>query len=331
MRRRLAAMRIEWAGLDAVDRLALVGRHGRGALIFEPATTPSEVIDAIDLDLLAEQSRRILLGEESDLTAALAELGGASGGARPKIHVGFDPRGGACVADGEVAQGFEPWIVKFRATADPEDIGPIEQAYAQIARAAGVIMSETRLIQSRTGPGYFATRRFDRPAAARRLHMVSLSGAIEAPAEIPGAIDYDMFLRATRHITRDVRDVEQAFVRMVFNILACNRDDHSRQHAYLMDHDGRWRLAPAYDLTYSAGPGGEHYLAIANEGRTPRRQHVDMVAKAHGIAKTRTDAIVEQARDAIAGWSKAASDHGVGTHSRAMIVERLEQIAQDFA
>ncbi len=330
-RRRLAGLNIDWASLDAVDRLALVGRRGRGALQFEPATTPPDDVETVDLDTLAEQSRLILLGEESGLATTLAGLAGASGGARPKIHVGFDPAGGVCVADDEMAPGYEPWIVKFRASADPVDIGPIEQAYAVMARSAGVEMSDTRLLAAARGPGYFATRRFDRPGDGRRIHMASLSGAIEAPHYPPGAVDYDMFLRATRAITRHEADVEQAFRRMVFNVLAGNRDDHTRQHAFLMSGAGDWRLAPAYDLTYSAGPGGEHCMAILEEGRNPTRRHVDRLGKAHGLAERRIDEIVDRVRDAVGQWPQRADEAEVSSASLKDIEQRLHDIDRSFA
>lgn len=330
MRRRLAALGVDMGRLSALDRLALVGDHGRGRLTFAPATTPAAEADAIDLDALAAESQAILRGEGGALSDLLADLGGASGGARPKVHVGFGPDGAIGIGDGELPPDHEAWIVKFRAQGDPVDIGPLEAAYAVMARAAGLTMGETRLIPARHGPPWFATRRFDRPGAGVRVHMVSLAGAIEAPPNIPGAIDYDMFLRATRAITRDEGDVVAAFARMVFNVLAGNRDDHSRQHAYLMDEGGDWHLAPAYDLTYSDGPGGEHYLAVAGEGAMPTRRHVDRLGRLHGIAPKTIAAIVEQVADAVAGWDAAARDAGVGRDTTALVAARLATIRREF-
>ena len=156
---------------------------------------------------------------------------------------------------------FESWIVKFRALADPSDIGPVELVYYAMTRAAGIAMTAS-LLPASDGPGYFATRRVGRPKPGKRLHVVSLAGAIEAPPHAP-RLNYDSFRRVTMAITGNVRDVEEAFRRMVFNVLACNSDDHTRQQAKLMDFAGTWRLAPAFDLTFSAGLGGERYLAIA--------------------------------------------------------------------
>jgi serine/threonine-protein kinase HipA len=332
LKRRLQRMGHRFEDLNAVDRLALVGTKGRGALVFQPETLGGEASGAIDLDALADESRHVLLGEETELEAMLARLGGGSGGARPKVHVEVDADGKLSAGDELAVAGNksagEEWIVKFAATNDPTDIGPMEEAYARMARAAGIEMAETRLIPSATGPDHFATRRFDRPAPGKRLHMVSLGGALEASPHMP-SVDYDGFLKATLAITRSMADVEQAFRRMVFNVLARNRDDHVRQHAYLMDDRGNWRLAPAFDLTFSNGPGGEHYMAVLGEGRAITRDQVMRLAKIHGIPAKRAGAAIDDVRAALADWPSHACDTGVGA-SITTVSEGLDAVAQQF-
>lgn len=328
MKRRLAKLGVRWDDLTGADRLALVGRQGRGALVYEPATTPAEEVQTLDLDELAAEAQSILLGDEGSLADTLATLAGASGGARPKIHIGFSPSGEICLAEGELSARLESWIVKFRALTDPVDIGPIEESYARMARAAGITMASSRLLPAKDGPGYFATRRFDRPEPGRRLHMVSLSGAVEAPSHMP-SIDYDGFLRAVHGVTRHAGDLEQAFRRMVFNILAYNRDDHTRQHAFLFDADDQWHLAPAYDLTFSSGPGGEHYLAVEGEGRTPTRAHVLRLGKRHGFSEAQVSQMIDAIRASIAEWPRHAQELGVSA-SRDEITERLTYIDKVF-
>ncbi len=310
MRRRLEKLGVDLATLSPLDQLALVGRHGRGALVYQPATTPAEDVKTLDLDALAAEAAAILAGEEGTLADTLADLAGGSGGAKPKVHVGFNAEGQVSVGEGELPTGFTPWLVKFRAPNDPPDIGPIEEAYADMAEAAGLVMSEHRLIPARPGPGYFATRRFDRTDGGGRLHMVSLAGAAEAPTE-PGIVSYDTFLRATQAITRRKPDVEAVFRRMVFNILASNRDDHTRQHAYLMDAGGDWHLAPAYDLTYAPGPGGEHYLDIEGEGRNPTRVHVLRLGARHSLGAKAVAVMVDEVRAAVARWPALSEAAGV--------------------
>ena len=326
MKRRLEKLGVRLEALTAVDRLALVGNGGRGALVYRPATTPVENVGAIDLDALAEQSQILLLGKNTDLINTLAKLGGASGGARPKVSIGIATDG--ALSQNAAADGHDEWIVKFRATVDPVDIGPVEEAYAQMARAAGIDMAPSQLLPAKDGPGYFAARRFDRPSPGRRLHMVSLAGALEALPDVP-SIDYDGLLRATAAITRHAGDVEQAFRRMVFNILAHNRDDHTRQHSYLMDANGEWRLAPAYDLTFSNGPGGEHYLAVEGEGRTPTRAQVVTLGRRHGLSDRTIAEIIDAVRDALAGWPVIATELSA-TASRAEIEGRLAHMAAAF-
>lgn len=332
LKRRLQRMGHRFEDLNAVDRLALVGAKGRGALVFQPETLDGEASSTIDLDALADESRHVLLGEETELEALLTRLGGGSGGARPKVHVAIDAAGNLSAGDELAGAGNksagEEWIVKFAATNDPADIGPLEEAYARMARAAGIDMAETRLISSATGSGHFATRRFDRPVPGQRLHMVSLGGVLEASPHMP-SVDYDGFLKATLAITHSMADVEQAFRRMVFNVLARNRDDHVRQHAYLMDLRGDWRLAPAFDLTFSNGPGGEHYMAVLGEGRTITREHVETLAKSHGIPTKRVAAIIDDVRAALADWASHASDAGVNL-SKSIVSDGLDSVAQQF-
>lgn len=328
MRKRLAKLGVDIAALTPLERLALVGNHGRGALAFEPATTPNDDLESLDLDALAQDATALLMGEESRLADTLAGLAGGSGGARPKVQVGFDGQGHISVGEGTMPAGYDAWLVKFRAPSDPVDIGPIEEAYACMAEAAGLTMSAHRLLPAKSGPGYFATRRFDRPTGGGRLHMLSLAGAIEAPPEAPSS--YDIFLRATRAITRRADDVAAAFRRMVFNVLACNRDDHTRQHAYLMNSAGEWRLAPAFDLTYAPGPGGEHYLDIEGEGRRPTRAQVVSLGKRHGLDAKRMAAIIEDVAVAVAQWPTRARSAGVSHDSINLVQKALDQVSTAF-
>lgn len=328
MRKRLAKLGVDIASLTAVERLALVGGTGRGALVFEPATTPSGKVGTLDLDALADEAAVMLSGGDGALAGALADLAGGSGGARPKVHVGFDDAGDVSVGSGEVAPGHTAWIVKFRAPEDPVDIGPLESAYASMARTAGIDVPEHKLIASKKGPGYFATRRFDRPGPGLRLHMISLSGAIESPLQAPSS--YDTLLRATRAITRRADDVAAAFRRMVFNVLAHNRDDHTRQHAFLMDASGGWRLAPAYDLTCSAGPGGEHYLDVEGEGRKPTRAHVEKLAERHGLSGKQAATVIDDVTAAVSGWEALAKDSGVSAASAKSVAQAHARVLKDF-
>lgn len=330
MRKRLTQLGLDIGSLTPVERLALVGESGRGALVFHPATTPdADASVGIDLDGLAEEAAHVLSGQEGTLADVLAKAAGGSGGARPKVHVGFGPNGEVSVGDSELPADHTAWIVKFRAAEDPQDIGPLEEAYALMAEAAGLTLAEHRLLPAKQGPGYFATKRFDRPGASARLHMVSLTGAIEAPTTA-GAVSYDTLLRATQAITRNAEDVVRAFRRMVFNVLAHNRDDHARQHAYLMNEHGEWSLSPAYDLTYSPGPGGEHYLDIEGEGAKPTRKHIDALGARHGLGAKEVQVMVEEVKAAVGDWVKFAKAAGVTSASTKFVASAHDRVRANF-
>ncbi|TCQ98054.1 HipA-like protein [Neorhizobium sp. JUb45] len=194
--------------------------------------------------------------------------------------IGFEPATDSVNFDyGQNMQpAFERWILKSRSSEDRADIGAEEQAYVLMARAAGIDMAETRLFTTRKGNRLFATKRFDRTPAGR-LHMHTASGLLDA-SHRESSVTYEMLHKLTWLMTRDSTEVLKMFRRMDFNVLSRNRDDHAKNHAFLMSADGQWRLSPAYDLTYSSGPGGEHSADLAGEGRAPDTSHMLQVAKA---------------------------------------------------
>lgn len=306
--------------LTPLDRLAYVGEDGAGALIYRPSRTQGPSPPEVDLSALAADARKVLEGDEDTVFPELLALGGSSGGARPKVLVCWHPATGRIgVGDGVPEEEFVPLLVKFASREDPPDVGAVELAYAEMARSAGVEMAPTWLLGARDDhPGFFATNRFDRPPGGGRLHLHSLCGLLHADHRVPST-DYETLLKVTRLLTRDQRAVEQAFRRMVFNVLAHNRDDHSRNFAFLMDASATWRLAPAYDLTFSHGPGGEHWMALAGEGRDPGSQHLLAVAAEVGVAERTARTIVDEVAASVSRWDGFASTAGVTRTSRRKI------------
>jgi serine/threonine-protein kinase HipA len=287
-----------------VDRLTYVGTRGMGALRYEPENVfrDPKTDEEIDLDWLATQSENI----QDDFGEAdvdrLHEMQGSSGGARPKVMVGRNSSTGRMVPDvgKPLPKDFEPWIVKFRSKAnDHAEIGPEEYAYSLMAKAAAVDMPETKLLKAQKGK-YFAVRRFDRTSKGR-AHVQTISGLLEVDHNVP-QIDYEMLLKVVRSLTRQDEYVRQVFRRMAFNVVARNRDDHSRNHAFEMGADGIWKPTPAYDLTLSAGPGGQHSLAIAGEGKNPGHKHILAEAARASISKGDAEEIYEQVRAAVDKW-----------------------------
>jgi serine/threonine-protein kinase HipA len=305
--RRLQRAGIDYHALTPLDRLSAVGTSGMGALSYIPEL--SEDIEAAgDLDWFVDQVALVQAQADAADLDALQGAQGGSAGARPKIMIGFDRAQDSLVFDygQRLAPSFERWIVKSRSSDDPADIGAEEQAYALMACAAGIDMAETRLFKTRKGNRLFATRRFDRTPSGC-LHMHTASGLLNASHREP-SVTYQMLHKLTLLMTRDSVQVLQMFRRMVFNVLARNRDDHAKNHAFLMGANGEWRLSPAYDLTYSSGPGGEHSADIAGEGREPGTQHMLKVAKAASISARTAQEIIDEVRTAVDRWPDFAAE-----------------------
>lgn len=307
--------------LTPLDRLAYVGHHGMGALSYEPdyGATDGEAVP-LKLDQLASEAATVLAGEQGAIVEKLLKLNGASAGARPKIvaQVSADKKK---IVHGPAAlpEGFAHWMIKFPSQLDEADVGSIEYAYSEMARAAGIEIPETHLFGAKA-KRYFGIKRFDRDGD-RRIHMHSLSGLLHSDHRTP-ALDYDAFLKATQLLTKDVSQVEKAFRLACFNVLAHNRDDHAKNFSYLLDDaTGQWTLAPAYDLIFSAGPNGEQSMMVMGEGRNPGIDQLRALGKKHGIKKA--DAIVDEVRSAISRWKGFADAAKVTQKSAAMIASRI--------
>lgn len=260
--------------LTVLDRLAIVGKSGMGALTYYPEKKIDEQYGDVDLDELAEQCRKILNTEYSDRLDELYRLGGTSGGARPKIMTTVNG---------------EEWIIKFPAHVDGENAGKMEYDYSCCAKKCGIIMSETRLFPSENCEGYFGIKRFDRISdknGTKRIHMLTAAALLELNFEQP-SLDYHSLMKLTKILTRDnEKDMREMFCRMCFNVFAHNRDDHSKNFTYLYDDEkDRWSLSPAYDLTYSNTYYGEHTTTVDGNGRNPGRKELLTVGIAAGMKK----------------------------------------------
>lgn len=260
--------------LTVLDRLAIVGKSGMGALTYYPEKEINEKYGDVDLDELAEQCQRILNTEYSDKLDELYRLGGTSGGARPKIMTTIDG---------------EEWIIKFPAHVDGENARKMEYDYSCCAKECGITMSETRLFPSEKCEGYFGIKRFDRISdknGQKRIHMLTAAALLELDFEQP-SLDYHSLMKLTKILTRDnENDIKEMFCRMCFNVFAHNRDDHSKNFTYLYDEENdRWCLSPAYDLTYSNTYYGEHTTTVDGNGRNPGRKELLAVGIAAGMKK----------------------------------------------
>ena len=326
--RRLHRAGIDYNTVTPLDRLSAVGRSGMGALSYVPEIPDDQVQPPAqpDMDWFIEQVDLVHARMDVADLDTLQGAQGGSAGARPKIMIGFNPVEETFVLDygQELPPGFERWMVKAASLADPAEIGAEEQAYAAMAREAGLQMSQTRLFDTRKGNRLFATKRFDRTETGR-LHMHTASGLLNA-SHREASLNYEQLHKLTLMMTRDADQVLRMFRNMVFNVYARNRDDHAKNHAFLMNGKGQWTLSPAYDLTFSAGPGGEHSAAIAGEGRNPGMSHLLAVAKSALIAPTQAKNVIDEVRAAIERWSFFADEAGV---PRARTIE-LDRVLEHF-
>lgn len=271
--------------VSPLTRLSIVGTSGMGALEYKPVYKLNSASGIGDLDRLAEECRKILRSQESEDLDTLFALGGSSGGARPKILLRLD--------DGE-------WIVKFPSSSDPAEIGLMEYEYNLCAKACGIDIPEVRLFPSSSCSGYFGCRRFDRTmsdSGKTKLHMATASALLEVSHRIP-ALDYSSLMALTWQLTKQAEDLKKMFTLMCFNVFAHNRDDHSNNFSFICDH-GIWRLAPAYDLTYSNSFGGEHATTVAGEGKNPGMKDILQIAKKAGIRQSQAKEIAEMVRETV--------------------------------
>lgn len=306
--------------LNVLDRLAYVGRSGMGALSYEPDRSRDAGDDVpLALDRLAEESAIMLAGETEDVFEELLRLNGSSAGARPKIVAQVSANKAKIVhGHATLKPGFEHWMIKFASSQDPRDVGPIEYAYSLMAKEAGVDVPETHLFRTRKR-GYFGVKRFDR-RGDKRIHMHSLSGLIHADHRVP-ALDYNLILRVVLVLTRNMAEVENAYALACFNVLAHNRDDHAKNFSFLLNDAHSWVFAPAYDLTFSDGPGGEQSSMVMGEGRNPGIEQLKALGKEHNLKNA--PRILAMVQTAVSRWRHHAAAAGVTAKSTKEIADRI--------
>lgn len=278
--------------ISVLERLAIVGSRAMGALSFEPADDDGLSVEVLELKTIAEQvialQTETLQTVELDVQLKhLMQLGGSPQGARPKVLANFDVNTRQLTSGSPLAGDARPWLIKFPAQGEHRDVCAIEELYARIARQVGADMPQSQFFDLGKNYSAFGVARFDRVvqvnAEVQRVPMMSLSAYLEVDHRLP-ALDYEAVLLATLQITGDQREVIKAFERCVLNVLLHNRDDHSRNFAFLMNPQGRWQLSPIFDLTYSFGPGGEHSTSVAGHGKDITCAHLLQVAKAGGLS-----------------------------------------------
>ena len=212
-------------------------------------------------------------------------------------------------------------MVKFASSHDSEEIAKIEYAYALMAKDAVVDMSETTLLSSNTN-SYFATKRFDR-VSNNRIHIHSVAGLTHSDFRFP-TLDYDDLLGLTLHLTKDVNEQLKMFKLAAFNLFTHNRDDHAKNFSYLMREDGSWKLSPAYDLTFSYGPDGEHSTTYLGVGKHPTSDTLMKLAKKHNVNNAAK--IIQQIKEVVTNFKFYADKVSLKKNSFEFIHKILKQI-----
>lgn len=320
---------------DVVERLCYTGRRGMGALEFEPATEqPSGGDRDLRIDLLVELANEVLGDREAFVAQlgadpaeaemhAILSLGTSAGGARPKAVIAYNEETGQ-VRSGQTdpEPGFTHWLLKFdgveksgdHGLRDPQGWGAVEFAYSRMARAAGIEIEESFLLEENERR-HFMTRRFDRPQGGGKLHVQTLAALDHADYNVPGAYSYERALAVLRRLGMFVPEAEQLYRRMVFNVVARNQDDHVKNIAFAMDRDGVWQLAPAYDLTWSFKPGNRwleaHQMTLNGKRDDFTREDLEAVARFAGLKRGRGAAILAEVIEVVGEWQVFAEAAGV--------------------
>lgn len=316
----------------AVERLCYTGARGMGALEFAPGLGPKpRKATKIEIDALVRLASEILMhrtGLKADFGGAarakalndILRVGTSAGGARAKAVIAWNRETNE-VRSGQISagDGFDYWLLKFdgvtgnkdKELEDPMGYGAIEYAYHLMAKVAGITMNECRLLEE-NGRRHFMTRRFDRIAGGEKLHMQSLCALAHFDFNQAGAHAYEQAMLIIRQLNLPMAAIEEQFRRMAFNIVARNQDDHVKNIAYLMDKQGRWSLAPAFDVTYSYNPSGSwtgtHQMTLNGKRDGFALEDFEACAKSSLMKRGRARTIIEEVRAAVARWQEFAAE-----------------------
>lgn len=320
--RYMADQGIATQDITALDRLAYMGTRAMGALTFKPSRGPTRhKPTAIELSTLVEQARQAVTGDVSDDAHANAALrsiidvGTSAGGARAKAVIALHPETGE-IRSGQLdaPEGFEHWLLKFDGMGEDQELGTsqnygrIEYAYHLMARAAGIHMTPCRLLKE-NGRAHFMTQRFDREGQSGRHHMQTLCAMAHVDYKKKGTNAYAQLFHTLGQLALPYEDLEEAFRRMVFNVMARNCDDHTKNFAFLLRQGGtRWELAPAYDVTFAHNPKGEwtHQHLMSVNGKFKGFDVADLLAEADRFGVGTAKRVIEEVRAAVLRWPEFA-------------------------
>ena len=333
--------------VTALDRLAYMNNRAMGALQFKPARGPAaHKPTAIELSSLVTEARKAVTGiidNDDHANAALRsiiDVGTSAGGARAKAVIAWNRETDEIKAGQFAAPpGFEHWLLKFddmgldSELGASQDYGRIEYAYYLMAKAAGLDMMECRLLQE-NGRAHFMTKRFDRAnvegekggnGSEGRHHMQTLCAMSHLDYKKKGANAYSQLFAAIRELGLPYEDKEEAFRRMVFNVMGRNCDDHTKNFSFRLRKGRPWELAPAYDVTFAHNPRGEwtHQHLMSVNGKFKDFTQDDLLAEAERFAVGTAPRVIDEVRAAIQEWPSFAQRAGLSSRQTKAIADQL--------
>lgn len=321
----LARQGLDSTQFDPVQRLCYTHTRGMGALEFYDGLV-DEIDQSIPLEISAlTKLAQKIMSERKNFQVNLAEdehenqhaildilrVGTSAGGARPKAVIAMNGAGKVRSGQAQAPKGYDYWILKFDGVSDlelgePHGYGRIEYAYYLMAKAAGIEMTECKLIEE-NGRAHFITKRFDRNNN-EKIHLQSLCGIAHYDFNMAGAYSYEQAFALMRKLHLSQEQITQLYRRMIFNIAARNLDDHTKNISFLMYPDGTWKLSPAYDMTFAHNPKGlwtnQHQMSIA--GKRDQFTHDDLLQVARSNSIHKAEQIIAEVLSAVADWSKYA-------------------------
>ena len=314
-----------------VERLCYMGVRGMGALEFKPAigpqastSTPIEVAELTQLvkEIFRHRTKWVvnLKGHMADALNTIIRVGTSAGGNRAKAVIAWNPETHeARSGQADSSPGFEPWILKFDGVADsalgdPQGLGRVEYAYHKMALKAGLSMTQCYLMEEH-GRAHFMTRRFDRTTHGEKIHVQSLCALAHYDFNAAGEYSYEQVLSVIQRLNLGYPALTEMYRRMVFNVVARNQDDHTRNIAFLMDRNGNWRLAPAFDVVWAYNSKGswtnQHQMSV--NGKRDDFERADLLAVSNTFGIKGTAGIIDQVTEAVVEWKRIAKECGVGS------------------
>lgn len=325
--------------LNPVELLCFIGARGMGALEFEPSIAPTTKPHTLEISSLIEITQRLLNNKEAfrihtddemrDVLLEVLKMGTSAGGARPKAIIAYNEKTGEIRSGQTLAKGFEHWLLKFDGVNDTQfgashGYGRVEMAYYGMATSAGLDMMESRLIEEE-GRAHFMTKRFDRIGGNKKLHTQTLCAIAHYDFNQILSYSYEQLFQTMRQLKLTYAEAEQMFRRMVFNVLAKNCDDHTKNFAFLMHPDGKWTLAPAYDICYAYRPDSDwvsqHNLSINGKRANIIKEDFLEIAKQNSISKP--EQIIDEVQASINSWPQYAAQYKVEEKLAAAIDKTL--------